>query len=72
LAEDRSKLSCCARGTGESSRPLIHRSGLMTAARLKALGVNALIIERNSRIGDNWRGRYEALSLHLPHWGGES
>jgi cation diffusion facilitator CzcD-associated flavoprotein CzcO len=44
----------------------------MTAARLKALGVNALIIERNSRIGDNWRGRYEALSLHLPHWGGES
>ncbi|WWC60054.1 uncharacterized protein I303_102617 [Kwoniella dejecticola CBS 10117] len=44
------------------------QNGLMLAARLKALGVNALIVERNKRIGDNWRGRYEALSLHLPHW----
>jgi hypothetical protein len=43
-------------------------SGLMTAARLKALGVSCLIVERNSRIGDNWRNRYDALSLHLPHW----
>ncbi|KAE8375835.1 putative flavo protein [Aspergillus bertholletiae] len=43
-------------------------SGLHIAARLKALGVNALIIERNKRIGDNWRNRYEYLSLHLPHW----
>lgn len=42
----------------------------MLGARLKALGVNALIVERNKRIGDNWRGRYEALSLHLPHWAG--
>lgn len=40
----------------------------MMAARFKALGVPALIVERNSRIGDNWRGRYEALSLHFPHW----
>jgi hypothetical protein len=40
----------------------------MLAARLKALGVTALIVEKNKRIGDNWRGRYEALSLHLPHW----
>ncbi|KAE8370291.1 putative flavo protein [Aspergillus caelatus] len=43
-------------------------SGLHITARLKALGVNALIIERNKRIGDNWRNRYEYLSLHLPHW----
>jgi len=47
-------------------------SGLMMAARFKALGVPALIIERNKRIGDNWRGRYEALSLHFPHWAGMS
>jgi cation diffusion facilitator CzcD-associated flavoprotein CzcO len=46
------------------------QNGLMTAARLKAIGVSSLIIERNARIGDNWRGRYEALSLHLPHWAG--
>jgi len=49
---------------------LIYESGLMMAARFKALGVSALIIERNMRIGDNWRGRYEALSLHFPHWAG--
>ncbi|KAJ9649829.1 hypothetical protein H2198_010847 [Neophaeococcomyces mojaviensis] len=42
--------------------------GLHIAARLKALGVNTLIVERNPRIGDNWRNRYEYLSLHLPHW----
>ena len=43
----------------------------MMAARFKALGVEALIVERNHRIGDNWRGRYEALSLHFPHWAGK-
>lgn len=44
-------------------------SGLQIAARLKALGINVLIVERNQRIGDNWRNRYEYLSLHLRHWG---
>ncbi|RSH77074.1 uncharacterized protein EHS24_003701 [Apiotrichum porosum] len=43
-------------------------NGLMMAARFKALGVSAIIIERNERIGDNWRKRYESLSLHFPHW----
>ncbi|KDR78644.1 hypothetical protein GALMADRAFT_244116 [Galerina marginata CBS 339.88] len=43
-------------------------SGLGTAARLKALDIPTLIIERNSRIGDNWRTRYEALCLHDPVW----
>ncbi|PLB51483.1 putative flavo protein [Aspergillus steynii IBT 23096] len=43
--------------------------GLAIAARLKALDVTALVVERNQRIGDNWRNRYEYLSLHLPHWG---
>ncbi|KAI6131180.1 FAD/NAD(P)-binding domain-containing protein [Pisolithus croceorrhizus] len=41
-------------------------SGLDAAARLKALDVKALIIERNERIGDNWRNRYAALRLHDP------
>ena len=40
------------------------QSGLEVAARLKQLGVPALIVEKNARIGDNWRGRYEALCLH--------
>ncbi|PYI09768.1 hypothetical protein BO78DRAFT_415327 [Aspergillus sclerotiicarbonarius CBS 121057] len=43
--------------------------GLQIAARLKALGVTSLVVERNQRISDNWRNRYEYLSLHLPHWG---
>ncbi|PPQ74602.1 hypothetical protein CVT24_004191 [Panaeolus cyanescens] len=43
-------------------------SGLETAARLKALGVSTLIIEKNGKIGDNWRSRYEALCLHDPVW----
>ncbi|KAF5347990.1 hypothetical protein D9756_010150 [Leucocoprinus leucothites] len=44
------------------------QSGLDVSARLKALGVPALIIERNPRIGDSWRNRYEALCLHDPVW----
>lgn len=43
-------------------------SGLALAARLKALGVPVLIIERSSEIGEVWRRRYEYLSLHFPHW----
>ncbi|KAF9238064.1 hypothetical protein BU15DRAFT_88492 [Melanogaster broomeanus] len=36
-------------------------SGLETAARLKYLGVSTLVIDRNLRIGDNWRMRYKTL-----------
>jgi len=42
------------------------QSGLDVAARLKMLGINALVVERNQRIGDNWRKRYAALCLHDP------
>ena len=41
-------------------------SGLDAAVRLKYQGVSALVIERNPRIGDNWRNRYQALCLHDP------
>ncbi len=39
-------------------------AGLSTAARLKVLGVDTLIVDRGARIGDNWRNRYHALVLH--------
>jgi len=39
-------------------------SGLMIAARLKAMGVRGLIIEALPRIGDVWRNRYHTLQLH--------
>ena len=41
-------------------------SGLGIAARLKVLDIPALVVEKNERIGDNWRTRYEALCLHDP------
>lgn len=41
-------------------------SGLEVAARLQLLGVPMLIVEKRARIGDQWRGRYEALCLHDP------
>ncbi|KAI0917747.1 hypothetical protein AcV7_007077 [Taiwanofungus camphoratus] len=44
------------------------QSGLDIAARLKFLDVPTLVVERNPRIGDQWRGRYEALCLHDPIW----
>ena len=40
------------------------QSGLEIAARLKLLGVPTLVIEKQARIGDQWRHRYAALCLH--------
>ncbi|WP_036048064.1 NAD(P)/FAD-dependent oxidoreductase [Bradyrhizobium sp. Tv2a-2] len=40
------------------------QAGLAIAARLKQLKVDTLIVDRGSRIGDNWRKRYHALTLH--------
>ncbi|WP_291864748.1 NAD(P)/FAD-dependent oxidoreductase [Bradyrhizobium sp.] len=40
------------------------QSGLCIAARLKQLQVDTLIVDRELRIGDNWRKRYHALTLH--------
>ncbi len=40
------------------------QAGLSIAARLKQLSVDTLIVDREKRIGDNWRKRYHALTLH--------
>jgi len=40
------------------------QAGLAIAARLAALGVDALVVDRHPRLGDNWRRRYHALTLH--------
>ncbi|KAI0727069.1 FAD/NAD-P-binding domain-containing protein, partial [Fomitopsis betulina] len=44
------------------------QAGLDVAARLKMLDVPTLVIEKQNRIGDQWRLRYEALCLHDPVW----
>ncbi|KAI0423091.1 hypothetical protein F5X98DRAFT_382412 [Xylaria grammica] len=41
-------------------------AGLMTAARLKTLGVESIIADRNARVGDNWSQRYDNLRIHVP------
>ena len=40
------------------------QAGLGIAARLGALGVDTLVVDRHERIGDNWRQRYHSLTLH--------
>ena len=40
------------------------QAGLGIAARLTALGIDTLIVEKHERIGDNWRKRYHSLTLH--------
>ncbi len=44
------------------------QGGIGLGARLKRLGVPALIIEKNARPGDSWRRRYKSLCLHDPVW----
>jgi cation diffusion facilitator CzcD-associated flavoprotein CzcO len=40
------------------------QAGLTIAARLSLLGVDTLVVDREARIGDSWRRRYHALTLH--------
>ena len=40
------------------------QAGLSIAARLGQLGVDTLVVDREARVGDNWRQRYHALTLH--------
>ncbi|KAF9552961.1 FAD/NAD-P-binding domain-containing protein [Agrocybe pediades] len=44
------------------------QSGIILAARLKYLGVETLLVEKDANIGDSWRKRYDSLCLHFPVW----
>jgi putative flavoprotein involved in K+ transport len=44
------------------------QGGIALGARLRQLGVSAIIIEKNDRPGDSWRKRYKSLCLHDPVW----
>jgi cation diffusion facilitator CzcD-associated flavoprotein CzcO len=39
-------------------------AGISAAVELKRIGLDALIVDREQRIGDNWRLRYRGLKLH--------
>ena len=44
------------------------QGGIALAARLRQLGVETIVVERNARPGDSWRRRYKSLALHDPVW----
>jgi putative flavoprotein involved in K+ transport len=44
------------------------QGGIALGARLRQLGVPALVLDRHDRPGDQWRGRYKSLCLHDPVW----
>ncbi len=44
------------------------QGGIALGARLRALGVPALVVDKHPRPGDQWRGRYKSLCLHDPVW----
>ena len=44
------------------------QGGIALGARLRRLGVPAIIVEKNAKAGDSWRKRYKSLCLHDPVW----
>ncbi|RMJ18036.1 hypothetical protein CDV36_002342, partial [Fusarium kuroshium] len=42
------------------------QAGLEIAVRLRHVGLSTLIIDKNERVGDNWRKRYRTLMTHDP------
>lgn len=62
-----------ARDLGYTNQPYVlivggGQGGIALGARLRQLGVTAIIIEKNERPGDSWRNRYKSLCLHDPVW----
>ena len=58
---------------GTSQQPYVvivggGQGGIALGARLRRLGVPAIIVEKNARPGDSWRNRYKSLCLHDPVW----
>jgi len=39
-------------------------AGLATAACLKQAGIDSLVLEKASTVGDSWRHHYDRLHLH--------
>ena len=44
------------------------QGGIALGARLRQLDVPAIVIDKRSRPGDQWRSRYKSLCLHDPVW----
>lgn len=44
------------------------QGGIALGARLRQLGVPAVVLDKHDRPGDQWRSRYKSLCLHDPVW----
>ncbi len=44
------------------------QGGIALGARLRQLGVPAIIVDKHPRPGDQWRNRYKSHCLHDPVW----
>ncbi|WP_216907703.1 flavin-containing monooxygenase [Nocardia noduli] len=44
------------------------QAGIALGARMRQLGVPALVVDAHDRPGDQWRKRYKSLCLHDPVW----
>ncbi|MDT5336446.1 MAG: putative flavoprotein involved in transport [Mycobacterium sp.] len=61
------------RALGRSAQPYTlvvggGQGGIALGARLRQLGVPAIVVDRHERPGDQWRKRYKSLCLHDPVW----
>ncbi len=62
-----------AESLGSTTQPYVlviggGQGGIALGARLRQLGVPALVIDKHARPGDQWRNRYKSLCLHDPVW----
>ncbi|MEO9322155.1 NAD(P)/FAD-dependent oxidoreductase [Nocardioides sp. C4-1] len=62
-----------AESLGSTEQPYVlviggGQGGIALGARLRQLGVTALVIDKHPRPGDQWRNRYKSLCLHDPVW----
>ena len=58
---------------GSSQQPYVlvvggSQGGIALGARLRQLGVPAVVIDKHACPGDHWRKRYKTLCLHDPVW----
>lgn len=67
------KLEAEDKALGDTAHPYVlviggGQGGIALGARLRQMGVPSLVVDRQGRPGDQWRGRYKSLCLHDPVW----